>query len=262
MAALRWAPWSLSKVKCAQRCPQEFRFRYVDQIAEPEVSREQRIGKAVHLALELVLQRHALAEALEAGEKELLHDDERARYGELAGAVRAFVERIEVFRQRRRPRVEHVEHKLAIGAQLEATTFIDPNALFRGVVDVGFEWGDGELAVVDHKSGLRRPVGDHADQLEGYATLCAAAYPRLKRIWMGVHYVADRAVEWSAPVPIEEVRQTFMPRLLDQIELAARAVAGPLEPRPGPYCEWCSYRKICPAMRGVPVAEPEPEPAL
>jgi CRISPR/Cas system-associated exonuclease Cas4 (RecB family) len=249
MAALRWAPWSLSKVKCAQRCPQEFQFRYVAQISEPEVSPEQRIGKAIHAALELVLQRRAVEEALETGRKELLHDEERTRYDELGHKVRAFVERIDAFRARRRPRVEHVERQLAVDARLEPVPFVAPEAFFRGVLDVGFEWGEGELAVVDHKTGLRRPVADHAEQLEGYATLASVNMPRLRRIWMGVHFVADAAVEWSAPVPVEEVRASFTPRLFDQIELAAKSVDGPLEPRPGPYCEWCSYRKICPAMR-------------
>jgi CRISPR/Cas system-associated exonuclease Cas4 (RecB family) len=260
-AALRFAPWSMSKVKCAQRCPREFAYRYVEKVAEPEVSPEQRLGKAVHLALELVLARRGLDEALAAGRQELLHDEERTRYDELAASVTSFVDRIEAFRVKRRPRLEHVEQKLAIDAQLGPTQFIAQDAFFRGVLDVGFEWGEGELAVVDHKTGMRRPASVHAEQLEGYAALSAAHMPRLRRIWMGVHYVADAAMEWSAPVPIDDVKKEFVPRLLDQIELAAKSVDGPLDPRPGPYCEWCSYRKICPAMRAINAAAAADEPA-
>ena len=255
LAALRHAPWSSSKVKCAQRCPQEFHFRYVDRIPEPLVSPEQRIGKAIHGVLELVLARRSLAEALELGRKELLHDFERVKFDALAPKVEAFVTRIDAFRARRQPRTEMIEAKLAIDALLQPTDFIAQDAFFRGVLDVGFEWGDGELAVVDHKTGMRRLASDFAEQLEAYATLAVANSPNLKKIWLGVHFVGEAAMEWSAPVPADEVKGAFLPRLLDQIELAARNVAGPAEPRPGSYCAWCSYRAICPAMRNVPVED-------
>jgi putative RecB family exonuclease len=255
LAALRHAPWSSSKVKCALRCPQEFHYRYVANIAEPLVSPEQRIGKAIHGVLELVLARRGLEEALELGRKELLHDRERERFDALAPAVSSFIARIEAFRQKRRPRSEMIEHKLAIDALLQPTDFIAQDAFFRGVLDVGFEWGDGELAVVDHKTGERRLASDFAEQLEAYATLAVANSPYLKKVWLGVHFVGEAAMEWSAPVPVDEVKTAFLPRLVDQIELAARNVAGPAEPRPGPYCAWCSYRAICPAMRNVPVEE-------
>jgi putative RecB family exonuclease len=258
LAALRHAPWSSSKVKCAQRCPQEFHYRYVERIDEPIVSPEQRIGKAIHSVLELVLARRGLEEALELGRKELLHDIERTKFDALAPKVSAFITRIDAFRQRRNPRVEMIEQKLAIDALLAPTEFIAQDAFFRGVLDVGFEWGDGELAVVDHKTGMRRLASDFAEQLEAYATLAVANGPHLKKIWLGVHFVGEAAMEWSAPVPVSEVRESFLPRLLEQIELAARNVAGPAEPRPGSYCAWCSYRAICPAMRNVPVEEDEP----
>jgi putative RecB family exonuclease len=251
LAALRHAPWSASKIKCAQRCPQEFHFRYEEKIPEPIVSPAQRLGKAVHAVLEQVMLKKSIAEALEEGRKGLLHDEERHQYDGLADAVKAFVVRIDAFRAKRRPHTEVIEHMLAIDAQLGPTSFVAPDAFFRGVLDAGFEWGEGELAVLDHKTGMRRPAGDHAEQLEAYATLAAAQGERVRRIWMGVHFVPDAAVEWSAPVPVEEVKASFVPRLLDQIELAAKSVEGAVEPRPGPYCEWCGYRPICPAMRAM-----------
>jgi putative RecB family exonuclease len=257
LAALRHAPWSSSKVKCAQRCPQEFHYRYTERIPEPLVSPEQRIGKAIHGVLELVLAGRGLAEALELGRKELLHDSERERFDALGPKVSLFLERIDAFRQKRRPRIEMIESQLAIDALNQPTEFIAQNAFFRGVLDVGFEWGDGELAVVDHKTGMRRLASEFAEQLEAYATLAVANSPHLKKIWLGVHFVGSAAMEWSAPVPADEVKKEFLPRLLDQIELAARNVAGPAEPRPGSYCAWCSYRAICPAMRNVPVEEDE-----
>jgi putative RecB family exonuclease len=254
LAALRHAPWSSSKVKTALRCPQEFHYRYVDGIPEPEVSAEQRIGKAVHAALELVLQRRAVDEALGLGRELLLLEGERERYDLLAPGVRAFVARIDAFRQRRQVRSELVEHKVAFDALLNPTEFLAQDAFYRGVLDAGFEYGDGELAVIDHKTGMRRLAVEYADQLEGYAALVVAGSPQVKRIWLGVHFVPDAAMEWIAPVRAEAVRGEFMPRLVESIEQAGRAVAGGPEPRPGRQCSWCSYRSICPAMRAMAAA--------
>lgn len=249
-AALRHAPWSLSKVKCALRCPREFHYRYVDQIPEPEVASDARLGKAVHAALEAVIRLEPMEKALAAARTELLHDEERTRFDELAAAVRAFGERIAAFRQRRRVRQEMIEHKVAVNAELAPTSFIAKDAFFRGVFDAAFVFDDGVLAVVDHKTGVRRETTDHAEQLEGYATLAAAHLgPQVRKVWMGVHYVAEAAMAWSEPVPVDAVRAEFAPRLVGRIEQAAAAVANGPEPHPGGFCERCSYRAICPARR-------------
>jgi hypothetical protein len=63
-------------------------------------------------------------------------------------------------------------------------------------------------------------------------------------------------MEWSPPVAAEAVRATVLPRLLDSIEQAARAV-NPAVPNPGLHCAWCSYRALCPAMRSAPPPPPE-----
>jgi CRISPR/Cas system-associated exonuclease Cas4 (RecB family) len=102
---------------------------------------------------------------------------------------------------------------------------------------------------------MRRLITDYRDQLEAYATLIVLGVPQARRVWLGVHFVNDAAMEWAPPVSAEEVRQEALPRLLELVEQAARAVL-PMAPRPGPYCTWCSYRALCPAMRNVPVPEP------
>jgi CRISPR/Cas system-associated exonuclease Cas4 (RecB family) len=251
IAALRHAPWSTSKVKTALRCTQEFHYRYVEKIAELRVGPELRIGKAVHAALEGVLERKPFPEVLSEARTELLDDDERARFDTLAIAVGKFGERIESFRARRKVRSEWVEHKLAVRTDLSGTLFHAKDAFFRGVWDAGFVFDDGILAVVDHKTGMRRPAGEFADQLEGYATLAAAHLQDVKRVWLGVHFVAEADMEWTAPVGTTEVRAAFAPRLFALIERAAENVAGPPVPQVTNYCNYCGYRPLCPAMRGI-----------
>jgi CRISPR/Cas system-associated exonuclease Cas4 (RecB family) len=251
IAALRHAPWSLSKIQCALRCPLEFHLRYVDRLHEPEVAPETRLGKALHAALEAVLARVPLPSALAGARGGLLSDEERARYDALAGAIGRFAERIEAFRARRRVRTELIEHRLAVAFDLSPVEFTARDAFFRGVWDVGYVFDDGVLAVVDHKTGVRRPGVDYADQLKGYATLAAAHLGALRRVWLGLHFLVDEALEWAAPVDVDRVRLEYAPQLVAQIETAARAVAT-REPRVSTWCARCSYRSICPAIRSEP----------
>ncbi len=262
IAALRHAPWSLSKVKCALRCPQEFHFKYVAKIHEPAVAADARIGKGVHAALEVVLLGKPAEDAIVAGKKELLHDEEHRRFDELMPAVRAFVRRIEAFKTKKRVTFEMIEHRVAVNSTFEPTLFLAKDAFFRGVWDAGFLFDDGVLAVVDHKTGIRQVATRYADQLEGYATLAASNMGYVKRVWLGVHFVPDAAMEWSDPVPLDVVRKEFMPRVLAQIEEAARAVAGPGLPEPhmSAWCKRCSYRSICPAMRARSIEDLEGDP--
>lgn len=237
------------------RCPREFSYRYVNRIAEPLVSPEQRLGKALHHGLELVLAGTPPQAALDAGRQELLTDAERSRFEQLAPQVGAFVQRIAEFRARRRPRAELIEYKLAIDAQVQPTQFLAQDAFFRGVLDAGFEWGDGELAVVDHKTGMRRDLAGYMDQLDGYAILAVVNSPQLKRIWRGVHFLAEGDVEWAPPIDAAAVRKVATPHLLAIIDDAGWRAADDT-PTPGMHCNWCSYRNICPA------AEVSPEPIV
>jgi hypothetical protein len=247
--ALIHAPWSASKVSTALRCPRLFHFRYVDKVAEPEIMPETRIGKAIHQALELVLQGTPIPEAASTVRAELPGEVEQLRFDRLATGIAPFASRIGAFRRRRRVARQLVEYSLAIREDLSTTQFYAGDAYYRGVLDLGYLFEDDALALLDHKTGVRIPGTSVADQLEGYAVLAAAAFRHIKQMWLGVHWVAERAVEWSAPLPPEQVVVKLVPDLLDNIEAAALAVDDGPRANPGPWCDRCSYRNMCPASR-------------
>lgn len=260
--ALAHAPWSASKVQTALRCPRLFHYRYVEKIEEPETMPEARVGKAVHLALEHVLQGRSLEEAVSEARKQLEGEREAARFDSMGAGIEAFIGRMGQFRRRRRVHRELVEYTLAVREDLTPTQFYAGDAFYRGIVDAAYLFDDDSLAVIDHKTGERRPQHTIGEQLEGYAVLAAAAFRNVRRIWLGVHWVADHVVEWAAPVTVSEIQARFVPAVLNNIEAAALAADGGPRPNPGPWCEWCTYRSICPAaieMRFEPVDE-EPDP--
>ncbi len=261
--ALAHAPWSASKVQTALRCPRLFHYRYVDKIPEPEVMPEARMGKAVHAAIEHAVNGILVPLAIDEGRKELDEGDDLERYQALCGSIPAFLGKLDEFRARRKINRKLVEHSLAIRADLSPAQFYAGDAFFRGIVDLAYLYDDVNVAMVDHKSGERYASMTVADQLDGYAVLIALAMRGVRRIWLGVHWVADSEVVWAPPWTAAEVNQTLVPKVVANIEAAALAVDAP-RPNPGSWCERCNYRSICPAGREVrfePVDE-DPDPWL
>jgi len=267
----------------ALRCPRLFHFRYVDKVKEPEVMPETRLGKAIHHALELVLQGTQIAVAIEQIRAELPTEHEQQRFDRLGASIAPFSDRISQFRRRRRVTRQLVEYSLAVREDLSATQFYSGDAYYRGVLDLGYVFSDESqapppgrptqledsgdvqgspgrtayprdgggqsLALVDHKTGARTAGTSIADQLAGYAVLAAAAFRHVRTFWLGIHWVAQRAVEWNAPVKPDAIVDRLVPDLLDNIEAAALAVDDGPRPNPGPWCDRCSYRAVCPASR-------------
>jgi len=233
----------------ALRCPRLFHFRYVDKIKEPEVMPEARLGKAIHKALELVLQGTPIPEATSKIRADLPSEHEQIRFDRLGIGIEPFTTRIAAFRRRRRVARQLVEYSLAIREDLSVTQFYAGDAYYRGVLDLGYIFSDDSIALVDHKTGARIPGSSITDQLEGYAVLAAAAFRHVRQFWLGIHWVAERAVEWSTPVKPEAIIDELVPDLLDNIEAAALAVDDGPRANPGTYCDRCSYRNLCPASQ-------------
>jgi len=254
------APWSASKVQTALRCPREFYYRYIDKVPDPEGgSPESRIGKAIHSALEKALTGTPPRDAVDEARADLPSDTERTRYDRLTDQVASFVERIDAFRRRHRVSRQMVEYTLAVREDFTTTQFHSKDAFFRGVIDLGFLYDDGKLAVVDHKSGERRTSLSFQDQLEGYAVLAAPMFRFVRSVYLGVYWVSEDVMDWSK-VSMTEVSQALVPRALANIEAAALAVDDGPRPAPSDWCLFCSYRSICPAAHDLLLEPVEPEP--
>lgn len=210
---------------------------------------ETRIGKAIHKALELVLQGTPITEANATVRGELPSETEQARFDTLGTGIEPFASRISQFKRRRRVARQLVEYSLAVREDMTTTQFYSGDAYYRGVLDLGYIFEDDSIALVDHKTGARIPGTSITDQLEGYAVLAASAFKHVRSFWLGLHWVAERAVEWSKPEPRGLIVDQLMPDLLDNIEAAALAVSDGPRANPGTYCDRCSYRELCPASK-------------
>lgn len=247
----------------ALQCPRLFHYRYVERVKEPETMPELRVGKAIHSALEQILLGTPLFDAVAEARQQLESEREVARFDAIGVGIRPFVERIDEFRRRRRVRRQLIEFPLAMREDLTTTTFYNSDAFYRGILDVAYVFDSDNLALVDHKSGVRTGQRTIVEQLEGYAVLAAAYFRNIGRIWLGIHWVASGVLEWARPVKTSDVNQHFLPRVLDNIEAAALAIDDGPRSHPGSWCERCAYRSICPTgreLRFEPVDDDEPEP--
>jgi CRISPR/Cas system-associated exonuclease Cas4 (RecB family) len=247
--ALIHAPWSASKVATALRCPRLFYFKYVEKLKEPEVMPEARIGKAVHAAIEKVLQGAPVAEAAALARADLPDDQEQARFDQLGTGIGPFAEKIQQFRRRRRVQRQLVEYSLAVREDMTSTQFYSGDAFYRGILDVAYLYDEESAAVIDHKTGIRYPGARIDDQMESYAVLAALSFRNVRRLWLGIHWVAERAVEWKPAIEPAEINERLVPGLLDNVEAAALAVSDGPRTNPGYQCERCGYRSVCPASR-------------
>lgn len=247
--ALIHAPWSASKVSTALRCPRLFHFKYVQKLPEPEVMPEARIGKAIHKVLEQTLLGTPLTEAAATVREKLPNETEQRRFDALTTSIPAFTNRIGQFRRQRRVARQLVEYSLAVREDMTTTQFYSGDAYYRGVIDLGYLFQDDSIALVDHKTGQRIPGTSIADQMEGYAVLTAAAFRYVRTFWLGLHWLAERAVEWSPPMTPATIMDRLVPDLFDNIEAAALAIGDGPRPNPGSWCDRCSYREQCPASR-------------
>ena len=225
---------------------------------------ETRIGKAVHKSLELALGGMPLPQAEEEGVADLANQDEVDRFRRICQNIPAYLKRIETFRKQCEVGRQLVEYRLAMDIDGGSTAFYAKNAFYRGVIDVAYSYGDGNFALVDHKTGMRSANSNIVEQLDGYAVLAASYFRNLRKILLGVHWVTSAMVDWARPLLPQEIEERLRPKLLASIDAAALAVADGPRPQESSWCLRCSYRSICPQAdlaRFEPV-EDEPDPGL
>lgn len=235
-------------------CPQLFKFRAIDKIPTPPTVYQAR-GTTAHLALERLF-------ALPADERtpERLYDLFRTSWEELKPGE--FADLFSDEAEERAWGIESLEI-LARYFALEDPARLEPRAremdmtetighmTIRGILDRMEEGPDG-LIITDYKTGKAPP--------ERYAISAFFAlkiYALLIRIREGVTPAALKLMYLGGDkgptvyeIPVNDAQLDAMERHLEALWSAIeRAIErGTFPPRPGPLCNWCSYRGICPAF--------------
>ena len=236
-------------------CPQLFKFRSIDHLAEP-VTVYQARGTTAHRALQDLfdlppaqrtptalagLFRAAWAEARITEEYESLFatPEEEAAWEQESLAILANYFRIEDPSS-----FEPLEREMDLREDLDGITI-------RGILDRMESRPDGTLVISDYKTGKAPP-----EQYALPAFFALKIYALLIRHRTGRRPDAIRLLYLGGPdgpvvyeIPVTEQQLDAMDRQLRALWTAIdRAIArDEFPPRPGTLCGWCSFRDICPA---------------
>ena len=258
-----------------KQCPQLFKFRSIDRLAEPATIFQAR-GTTAHLALQRLygldaadrtperlydLFRDAWAE---------VRDDEYPDLFESVEAERAWgIESMELLANYFS--VEDPRQISPVGCELDLLEEVN-TVQVRGILDRIDENSNGKLVVTDYKTGKAPP--------ERYALPAFFAlkiYALLTRKHLGRTPVQLRLLYLNGPtlysLDVDEQQLDAMERqvraLWDAIQRAEQRQSYP--PRQSRLCDWCSFQEICPAFGGTgePTGDmrrraesvPEPTPA-
>lgn len=247
---------SPSKVSKFTDCALAFKFSAIDRLPEPPSPHALK-GTLVHGALERLFwdlprgsrSRQAAKAALEAAWSRLGTDPEAAGL-ELSSREKedfvsdawALVEGY--FRLEDPDTVDAAGVEVLLEAEVEGM-------LLRGIIDRLDVTPSGDLVVVDYKTGRAPSQIQERQRLGGvhfYALLCEEV--------LGVKPALVRLMYLRQPVVIETAPSEQAIRALRRRTSAVWAAIErscaeeDFRPRPGPLCDWCAFRSLCPAFGG------------
>lgn len=250
---------SPSKVSSFTDCPLAFRFAIIDRLPEPPSPHAFK-GTLVHAALERLFWNHprgartpdAAQVELQATWAALQDDPELVGLGMSEEEAAAFLEDagrlVANYFQLEDPDAVH-----AVGVELGLEAVFGDVRL-RGIIDRLDLTEDGELVVVDYKTGRAPPVRFEQGKLTGvhvYALLCERV---LGRMPVEVRLLHLRDPVTITALPSEQSLRGQRQRTAAVWQAIRRACDGEdFRPRPGPLCRSCNFQSRCPAFaEGAP----------
>ena len=262
---------SPSKVSSFTDCALAFRLNAIDRIPEPPSIHTAK-GTLVHAALERLFWQHESGQrSAEAAHAEVeaawaaLGDDPEftelalspAECDALVADAHALVDNY--------LRLEDPDTVDTVGVELSLEADVG-GPLLRGIIDRLDVGPDGELVVVDYKTGRVPSERNEQARLGGvhfYALLCEAVLGRRPARVRLLYLRGPLSIE---AIPTEQTVRGSRRRAGAVWQAIERACAAEdFRPKPSALCSWCSYHALCPAMGGVlpeyPAHRPEPAPA-
>lgn len=244
---------SPSKASAFTDCPLAFRYSIIDRLPEPPSPHAVK-GTLVHAALERLFWDHAPGRrdveaglaSLEAAWEELQDDPEFAELALDAEGAAEFLDDAEVL-VRNYFRIEDPNEVRAVGIEVGMETSIGGMTL-RGIIDRLDLTDDGELSVIDYKTGRAPSAHYERSRLNGvhtYALLCAQVLGRFPSE-VKLLYLRDPLAIVATPTE-QSVRghRTRTAAVWTAIERACERED--FRPRPSGLCRFCSFQELCPA---------------
>jgi len=175
-------------------------------------------------------------------------DDEEKRYFEEG------VRMLKKFYEKNAPwnfSVIDLESRFTISLTDEKTGAVH---ILAGIIDRIDKPTDDSYEIIDYKTAKRMPSQQGIDenlQLSLYALGLQTRWPHLKAEDIKLSLYFMRHGEKLSTKPSQELIEKTKKQILATInEIEMKLKEGkPFEPMPGPLCNWCGYRPLCPAWK-------------
>lgn len=262
--------WSVSKLKTLEKCPLQFFLQYCVKLAivgeeDPDDVLNRNAGTALHRILELMFEGHTFAEAEEIGRQENIEAVTPERWDFVEkhyDNVKSFRRRMGVFEENHPIDSIEPELKIAITKDYKPTGFFDPDAYFRGVIDLPIYLQNEDAVVIDHKRGGSPAYGlkYHQAQLSTYHLLYHFGHRRVRGIQSGIHFMEAGAVVMGKYTKGDHIERLMPQWLDDKIETAVKTVtdAEAFFPVKGTACTYCKFKPLCRAGKRNTCGDLEP----
>ncbi len=258
--------YSHSRLSTFEKCPLQYRFRYLDRIKRDTQGIEAFAGNRVHEVLEklyrdlLMSRRPSLDELVSLYHRnweEAFSDkvtivkteytaDHYRKVGERC--VKGYYRRYEPFDQ---------ATTLGLEEKVQLSLDADGRYQMQGYIDRLARAGHGVYEIHDYKTSSSLP--SDADlrkdrQLTLYQMAVEKRFPDVQEVRLVWHYLAFDQELTSArtPAEVDEQRRQTM-RLIDAIERTRE-----FPPKESALCRWCEYRGICPVQKHLVKVESLP----
>jgi len=248
---------SYSSLENFHSCPQKYKFSAIDKIKEPK-SKELIFGNYIHDVLYWLYKENPYFPSLEVlldyyqknwPDKSVfnwLDEKEEKKYfqqGELI--LRNFYE----------ANKNYQSLILDLEAHFEAVIDENPETsdgkhILSGIIDRIDKLPDGTFEIIDYKTGKRPPpnemILDSNFQLSIYAIGLKERWPKvnLDDLRLSLYYLkpGEKLESRRTEEDLEQAKSRII-NLIHQIQTSD------FKPRVSNFCDWCGYKKICPAWR-------------
>jgi RecB family exonuclease len=258
--ARKHAPWSFSKMETAETCPAQFKHKVILKSEAAPATSDTKVGIVAHEILEHRVRGTALSEARKiASEKTPLTSQERELLKLMDESMDDFLQRFDTFCKAQGVTKILVEEDWGFTDAYVKTGFFAKDVYFRGKLDLGAITRDNDLFIIDHKSGMAKPLErdqKKRQQLQAYAVLALANMTDIAGVRGGIHFMQgspDLRIQWTPYIPVARLRELFVPWLFTRINSAASELVEPFEARPAKKwpCGWCNYQAHCPEYQAL-----------
>jgi putative RecB family exonuclease len=250
--------FSHSSLSCFETCPKQYHFRYIEKIRVDLEGIEAFMGKQVHEVLErlylfvaegkvpsldrvLFRYRQNWEERFDADRIRIARSGTEPDFYRSNGA-----RCLENYYRRHYP--FDADETLALEKQIRFQIDEQGKYRLRGVIDRLVRAPDGTLEIHDFKTSPRVPhqaILDRDRQLGLYEIGVRQQLEEDGEIRLVWHYVRSDQLRTSVRTPEQladlcAATAAIIDRIRDEKEWL---------PKPGPLCDWCDYKELCPVFR-------------